>query len=98
MMMKSADEMVGLELVIWLAKEAGVMLSMNIWTKVGLCNGTLGTVIDFVNAKKQSPPTLPVCVLVQVDEGYCGSSFSPSIPRCVPVLITCYGNQSKPSW
>ena len=44
----SSDEMVGLGPVIYLAKGARVMLTMNIWTEVGLCNGALGTVLDFV--------------------------------------------------
>ena len=46
---------------------------MNIWTKVGLCNGALGTVSDFVYADGQTPPALPICVLVQFDEDYRGT-------------------------
>lgn len=57
----SSDQMGGLEPVIYLAKGARVMLTMNIWTDVGLCNGALGTVLDFVYPKNQHPPTLPVC-------------------------------------
>lgn len=72
----SADEMGGLESVIYLTKGARVMLTINIWTKVGLCNGALGTVIDFVYAKDQAPPNLPICVLVQFDEDYSGPSAS----------------------
>lgn len=44
------------------------MLTMNIWTKGCLCNGALGTLKDFVYKKGQTPPTLPICVLVQFDE------------------------------
>ena len=40
--------------------------------KVGLCNGALGTVIDFIYAKDQAPPTLPICVIVQFDEDCSG--------------------------
>ena len=81
----SSDEMGGLEPVIYLAKGARVMLTMNIWTKVGLCNGALGTVLDFVYADGQTPPVLPICVLVQFDEDYTGPSLSASFPRCVPI-------------
>ena len=56
--------------VIYLAKGARVMLTMNIWTKVGLCNGAPGTVLDFVHADGQTPSALRICVLVQFDEDY----------------------------
>ena len=75
----------GLEPVIYLAKGAKVMLTMNIWTKVGLCNGALGNVLDFVYTDGQSPPTLPICVIVQFDEDYNGLSLSAKLPRCVPI-------------
>ena len=81
----SSDEMGGLEPVIYLAKGARVMLTMNIWTKVGLCNGALGTVLDFVYANGQTPPVLPICVLVQFDEDYTGPSLTARFPRCVPI-------------
>ena len=47
----SADDMGGLEPVIYLSKGAKVMLTMNLWTDVGLCNGAIGTVLDFVYAE-----------------------------------------------
>ena len=52
--------------------------------KVGLCNGALGTVIDFVYAKDQAPPTLPICVIVQFDEDCSGPSASERFPRLFP--------------
>ena len=61
------------------------MLTMNIWTEVGLCNGALGTVLDFLYPHDQTPPTLPICVLVQFDEDYIGPTLSPRFPRCVPI-------------
>ncbi|CAB4037821.1 ATP-dependent DNA helicase pif1, partial [Paramuricea clavata] len=39
----SADDMSGLEPVVFLAKGARVMLTMNSWPSVGLCNGATGT-------------------------------------------------------
>ena len=35
----SSDDMSGLEPVVFLAKGARVMLTMNLWSSVGLCNG-----------------------------------------------------------
>ena len=90
----SADELGGLEPVVYLAKGARVMLTMNIWTEVGLCNGALGTVVDFVYAKGQIPPMLPICVLIKFDEGYCGPSFSITVPRCVPVCPVTLTSQT----
>ena len=81
----SADDMGGLEPVIYLSKGAKVMLTMNLWTDVGLCNGAIGTVLDFVYAEGQQPPCLPICVLVQFDEEYKGPSVSSTFQRCVPI-------------
>ena len=75
----------GLEPVIYLSKGAKVMLTMNLWTDVGLCNGAIGTVLDFVYAEGQQPPCLPICVLVQFDEEYKGPSVSSTFQRCVPI-------------
>lgn len=41
----SLDEMGGLEPVICLAKGARVVLTMNIWTEGGLCNGDRKSVV-----------------------------------------------------
>ena len=81
----SSDNMGGLEAVVYLAKGAKVMLTMNLWTDVGLCNGALGTVIDFIYSEEQQPPCLPICVLVQFDQEYTGPSVSSTIPNLVPI-------------
>lgn len=44
----SADEMSGLEPVVFIAKGAQVMFTMNLWTDVALCNGATGTVVNFI--------------------------------------------------
>ena len=61
----SPDEMAGLEPCIFLAKGAHVMLTLNLWTAVGLCNGATGTGIDFIYADNQQPPDLPEAVIVK---------------------------------
>lgn len=83
----SSDHMGGLEPVVYLAKGAKVMLTMNLWTDVGLCNGALGNVINFIYAEGQQPPCLPICVLVQFDDEYKGPSASSTIPNLVPVCL-----------
>ena len=37
------------------------MLTMNIFTELGLCNGALGTLVNFVYTNGQQPPCLPMC-------------------------------------
>jgi hypothetical protein len=44
----SSDDMSGLEPVVFLAKGARVMLTMNLWSSVGLCNGATGTIVDIM--------------------------------------------------
>ena len=80
----SPDEMAGLKPCVFLAKGAQVMLTMNLWTDVGLCNGATGTVIDFIYADNHQPPDLPQAVIVKFDN-YKGPSISKSISSCVPI-------------
>ena len=76
--------MSGLEPVIYLAKYAKVMLTMNLWPSVGLCNGATGIVIDIVYQTGHAPPSLPIAVIVKFD-GYSGPSFSDQESSFVPV-------------
>ena len=62
------------------------MLTRNLWTEVGLCNGAVGTVRDVIYADNCKPPTLPIAIIVQFDEkDYSGPSFCTDIPNCVPL-------------
>ncbi|CAB4019302.1 ATP-dependent DNA helicase pif1, partial [Paramuricea clavata] len=54
----SSDDMSGLETVGFLAKGARVMLTMNLWSSVGLCNGTTGKVVDIIYQNNHQPPDL----------------------------------------
>ena len=36
------------------------MLTMSIWTEIGLFNGALGTLVHFVYTNEQQPPCLPI--------------------------------------
>ena len=40
----SADDFSGLQPLVFLAKGAKIMLTINLWPAVGLCNGAIGTV------------------------------------------------------
>lgn len=82
----SAEDMGGLEPTLYLSKQARVMLTRNLWTKAGLCNGAMGTVRDIIFAENHRPPMLPIAVIVQFDqEDYIGPSFCEDIPNCVPI-------------
>ena len=42
------DELSGLDPVISIAKGAKVILTMNVWPIVGLCNGANGAIVDII--------------------------------------------------
>lgn len=58
------DNANGLHPVIFLAENAQVVLTANVWTEVGLCNGAPGTVYQTLFMEGQAPPNLPIAVLV----------------------------------
>ncbi len=78
------DDAGGLHPVVFLATQARVMLTANIWQQVGLCNGAAGTVHQFLYQADHKPPHLPIAVLVDFDN-YAGPPFISSRPNCVPV-------------
>ena len=80
-----SDEMSVLESCIFVAKEAKVMLTMNLWTDVGLCNGSTGQVVDIIYGSNNNPPDLPITVIVQFDEHSGPSFLGDQYPRCVPI-------------
>ena len=81
-----ADDMGGLQPTLYLAKDARVMLTRNLWTDVGLCNGSMGTLLHVIYVEGQSPPSLPIAIIVQFDDkDYLGPSFIEHIPNCVPI-------------
>ena len=44
------------------------MLTRNLWTEKGLCNGSMGTVSDIVYKQGDHPPALSIVVLVKFDD------------------------------
>ena len=66
-----ADAASGLETVLFLAKGAKVMLTKNLWRKVGLVNGIRGKVVEIVYAEG-APASAPPCYVVVRFDGYTG--------------------------
>ena len=88
------DDMSGLEQIVFLAKGAKVMLTMNLWPRIGLCNGATGTVVDFIYEINHQPPDLPIAVIVQFDD-YRGPSLSQTEPLQVPICPITVLSQSS---
>ena len=85
----SSDDMSVLESVVFVAKGARVMLTMNLWSSVGLCNGAKGTVV-IIDQNNHQPPDLPIAVIVEF-ENYRGPVFIKNQPLCIsicPITVT----------
>ena len=80
----TSDEAGGLEAVLFLSAKAEVMLTSNLWTEVGLCNGSLGTIEQIWFGENMGPPNLPEAVLVHFPS-YSGPAFLGACPKCIPV-------------
>ena len=50
----SSEEFSGLQPLLFLAKGAKLMLTMNLWPAVDLCNGATGIVVDISELKQQT--------------------------------------------
>ena len=79
----SSQDMLGLQPMLFISKGACVMLTMNLWPSVGLCNGSTGTVVDIIYAVDHQPPDLPIAVVVKFDQ-YTGPAFA-NQTSCVPI-------------
>ena len=47
------------------------MLTMNLWSSVGICNGVTGPVVDIIYQNNHQPPDLPIAVIIVEFEQYC---------------------------
>ena len=90
----SSDDMSGLEPVVFLAKGARVMLTMNLWSSVGLCNGATGTVVNIIFHNNHQPPDLPIAVMVEF-ENYRGPVFDENQPSCIPICPVTVTSQTE---
>ena len=92
------DELSGLEPVVFLAKGARVMLTINLWSDVGLCNGATGTVVHIIYQNNQQPPDSPIAVILKFDS-YRGPAFVENQPMYVPISpITVITSQTEGSY
>ena len=82
----SSDDMGGLEPKIFLSIGARVMLTRNLWIGKGLCNGSMGVVKDIIYQEGDSPPNLPIAVIVHFDSFYTGPSICEDQSRCIPII------------
>ena len=72
---------------LYLCLEAQVMLTTNLWTEIGLVNGSMGTVYDISWDSNQNPASdLPTRVLIRFDD-YKGPDF-PGCPLSVVPVFT----------
>ena len=79
----SPQDLFGLEPFLLLAKGSVVMLTMNLWASVGLCNGAKGTIVEIIYNTDQHPADLPIAVVVKFDN-YTGPSLE-NLPSYVPI-------------
>ena len=80
----TSDDAGGLDVVIFLADGAAVMLTSNLWQEVGLCNGATGVVEDLLFHPDRPPPCQPIAALVHFTN-YTGPAFLTTNPKTVPI-------------
>ena len=80
----ASDLMMGLQSSIILARDARVMITANLWTERGITNGTTGTIRHIIYTEGACPPSLPLAVIVELDEGYTGPCLQ-NQPRYVVI-------------
>ena len=90
----SSEDMSGLDPVVFLAKGAKVMLTMNLWSSVGLCNAATGTSVDFIFKNSHQSPAFPIAVIVQF-ENYTGRSLIDTQPSRVPICPITVSSQTE---
>ena len=62
------------------------MLTRNLWTEKGFCNGSVGVISDTVHKQDDQPPALPNALILKLDSTYTWRSFLSDIPRYVPLI------------
>ena len=76
------EDAVGLYARVRLCEGARVMLSSNLWTEMGLVNGSMGYVVAILYQPGAKPRALPTAVVVQMNK-YDGPTRGEE--RCVPI-------------
>ena len=81
------QDMYGLEPTLLISKSAQVMLPMNLWPSVGLCNGATGKVVDIIYKTSHQPPDLPIAVIFKFND-------IPSLVPIPPVTVSIHSDNS----
>lgn len=91
----SPQEMCGLQPILLISKGSYIMLTVNLWPSVGLCNGSTGQVLDIIYKSNHQPPDLPIAVVVKFND-YIGPSISgtPSLVPIVPITMFVHNGNS----
>ena len=79
----SSDDMGGLDPKLLISVGARVMLTRNLWTDAGLCNGATGLVKNVIYNDLDSS-SFPIAILVKFDN-YVGPSFLEDEANVVPI-------------
>ena len=90
----SSDDAGGLESVVCIAQGARVMLTANLWVNVGLVNGAIGSVAAICYLDGQSPPELPVAVMVRFDS-YTGPTLPDGTVPITPLRRTWFSTSQQ---
>ena len=92
---KATSTSIGLPAYLRLCRGARVMITMNLWKNKGIVNGTLGYVRYLIFRHNEGPPSLPVAVIVELDQPYNGPHLIGK-PRHVPICpVTMNGVGSR---
>ena len=83
----SPESFRGLRNFLYLCVGSKVVLTLNIRTELGLCNGTTGVVRDIIYEQDTKPPALPTCVWCDFGSQYTGEPLftDPSKSGWVPI-------------
>ncbi len=76
----------GLEARLLLTRGARIMLRANLWTEVGLVNGSMGIIQEILYEEGQRPPSLPNVILIEFND-YTGPAITTvKGKKLVPIL------------
>src|SRR5207249_4545784 len=80
----NSDVAMGLEAQLLLAKGCRVMLTANLWTEVGLVNGSMGIVYDIL-FEEQGPLALLTAVFIKFEKYYGPTITTTEGDKVVPI-------------
>ena len=83
----SSDKAVGLSHMLFISKQAKVMLSVNLIVPYGLFNGAMGTIVYIIYKANPRPTTRIFTDVFRVNfPSYTGPAFITDNPNVVPII------------